>query len=272
MKGEQNEKTVGRHLQTMAAVFAFVMVFLAWSMPACAEGITEAEELPAEVTQEEMDEAYDEAMMQADSEMTFFTMEEVNYRLADIMKFVSGKMTDEDIAEMKNPDIERIMGLDELIDLSDSFFKEEGFRTDLSEYEGAVSSWKEYMESLSGVAEAAGEGELFEQLPLENRAEFLEASYNVGNAVWTVLKNELGASLSGLTDHISDIGTGLEKGAEKVSNVFSIIYDVKTYISVGIDQERYEKRIGLQRIKTNFTLLQQTLFVVCNLIEEIPSL
>ena len=274
------KNNVRRHLQTVMAVFALVVFFFSRSMPACAEESTEPEELPAEATQEEMDEAYDEAMMQGDSEIAFLTMEEVNYRLADIMKFVSGKMTDEDFAEMKNPDIRRLLDLDEFIDLSDSFFKEAGIQTDLSEYRNAVSSWKKYMENLSGDTDADGADELFEQLPLESRADFLEAAYNVDNAVWSVLKNELAASLRGLTDLVSDIdididlgiNIDLEQGAETISNVFSLIDEAKTYISVGIDNERYEKRIGLQKIKTRFTLLQQMLLVACNLIESVPSL
>ena len=263
---------VTRHRKTVMAVFALVMFFFAWSKPACAEESTESAELPAEATREEIDEAYDEAMMQIDSEITFLTMEEVNYRLADIMKFASGNMTDEDFAEMKNPDIKRLLDLDDLIDLSDRFFKEAEIQSDLSEYEDAVSSWKEYMKGMPGDTEAAGADELFEQLPPESRADYLEAAYNIDNAVWTVLKNELGARLSGLTDLIPDIGIDLEQGAETVSNVFSVIDDVKMFISVGIDNERYEKRIGLQRIKTRFTLLQQMLLAVCNLIETVPSL
>lgn len=259
---------VRRRMQKVTALLSLSVFLFAWSMPACAEESTE----PEEPAQEVMDEAYDEAMMQADSEITFLTLEEVNYRLADIMKFASGNMTDEDFAEMKNPDIKRLLDLDDLIDLSDSFFKEAGIQADLSEYEDAVSSWKEYMRGLPGDIEAAGADELFEQLPLERRADFLEAAYNVDNAVWTVLINELGASLSGLTDLLSDLGIDLEQGAETVSNVFSIIDEVKTVISVGIDDERYEKRIGLQKIKTRFTLLQQVLLGVCNLIETVPSL
>ncbi|MBR2528596.1 MAG: hypothetical protein IKE58_09035 [Blautia sp.] len=265
------KNTMRRNLQTMTALLAFMLFFFARSMPACAEESIETEELPVEVTQEEMDEAYDEAMMQVDSEITFLTMKEVNYRLADIMKFASGKMSDKEFAEMKNPDIERLLDLGELIELSDSFFKEAEMQTDLSEYEDAVSAWKEYTQGLSGDPEATGADELFEHLPLKSRADFLEAAYHVDNAVWTALKNELGASLSGMTDLAPDVSIGLKQGAEAVSSFFSVIDEAKTYLSVGTDHERYEKRIALQKIKTRFTLLQQMLLVVCNVIEAVPS-
>ena len=65
-------------------------------------------------------------------------MEEVNYWLAVIMKLVSGKITDEDYAELKDPESIRLLDLEDLITLSDSFFKESGIQTDLSEYEDAV--------------------------------------------------------------------------------------------------------------------------------------
>ena len=253
-------------LRIVTALFALTVFFFAMSVPAGAEETTE----PAEATQEEMDEAYDEAMMQADSEMTFYTMEEANYQLATILKFVSGKLTDEDYAEMENPDAKHLLDPDDLIALSDSFFKETGIQADLSEYENAVSSWKGYMENLSGDKESAVD-ELFEQMPLESRAEFLEAAYDVENAVWNVLKNELGDSLSGITGLVSGIGTYLDKGAETVSNAFSLIDKIKVFASVGNDDARFEKRMDLQKIKTRVTLLQQMFFVTYNVIREIPS-
>ena len=207
--------TVNFPLKILSALFALTVFFFSLSIPACAEENTE----PAGPSQAEMDEAYDEAMMQADSEITFYTMEDLNYRLAVIMKFVSGKMTDE---------------------------------------------WEEYMESLSGDTDAAEE--FYGQLPLESRAEYLEAAYNVDNAIWSVLRNELGDSLSGMIDLVSDISSHLEKGAETISNAFSLIDKIKVFASVGTDNERYEKRIGLQEIKTRFTLLQQILLVACNAI------
>ena len=234
--------TVNFPLKILAALFALTVFFFSLSIPACAEESTE----PAGPTQEEM------------------AMEDLNYRLAVIMKFVSGKMTDEDFAELKNPDARHLLDLDDLIALSGSFFEETGIQTDLSEYENAVSSWEEYMESLSGDTDAAEE--FYGQLPLESRAEYLEAAYNVDNAIWSVLRNELGDSLSGMIDLVSDISSHLEKGAETISNAFSLIDKIKVFASVGTDNERYEKRIGLQEIKTRFTLLQQILLVACNAI------
>ena len=158
-------------LQIMAAVLTLT-VFL--SMPAFAMESTAPAE-PAEPTQQEMDEAYDEAMMQADSEISFLTLEEVNYRLAVLLKFASDKLTDEDYAEMKNPDVERLLSTDGLIAQCESFLKENDMQTDLSAYEEAVSSWKEYMEGLPKDTEAA-EDAIYDQLPLEDRAEYLEAA------------------------------------------------------------------------------------------------
>ena len=225
------------------------------SIPVFAEKSTE----PAEPTKAEMDEAYDEAMMQGDSEMTFYTMEEVNYRLAVILKFASGKMTENDYARLKDPEAKRILDLDDLIALSDSFFKETEVQTDLSGYEDAVSSWKIFMEGLSENTEADAADELYEQLSLESRFDYLEAAYNVDNAVWAFLRNELGDKLSGMTDLVSSISPYVEKGAEVVSNAFSLLDKFKTYISVGSDNARYEKRLAFQNIKTRFTLLQQML-------------
>ena len=77
--------------------------------------------------------------------------------------------------------------------------------------------------------------------------------------------------MTGMTDLVSDISPYVEKGAEAVSNAFSLIDKFKTFISVGSDNERYEKRLGLQKIKTRFTLLQQVLLTACNLIETVPA-
>ena len=95
-------------LQIVTAIFALTVFFFALSIPVCAEESSE----PAEATQGEMDEAYDEAMMQSDSEVTFYTMEEANYQLAVICKFVSGKLTDDDYDEMNNPDAVHILSMD----------------------------------------------------------------------------------------------------------------------------------------------------------------
>ena len=256
-----------RRLKIMTALSVLAVIFFTWSEPAFSEENTK----PAEVTHEEMDKAYDEAMMQGDSEITFLTMEEINYWLAVIMKFTSGKMTDEDYAELKNPEVKRILDLDELIAQSDSFFKETGTQIDLSEYEDAVSSWEGYMEGLSGDTESAAADELFGQLPLESRADYLEAAYNVDNAIWTAIKSALGDSWSEVTDLVSGISPYVEKGEETVSGAFTLIDKIKTIVSVGNDEARYEKRIGLQNIKTRFTLLQQILHTVCNVIEAVPA-
>ena len=253
-------------LQKIATVLT-LSVFL--SMPAFAMESTAPAE-PAEPTQQEMDEAYDEAMMQADSEISFLTLEEVNYRLAVLLKFASDKLTDEDYAEMKDPDVERLLSTDGLIAQCESLLKENDMQTDLSAYEEAVSSWKEYREGLSKDTEAADDA-IYEQLPLESRAEYLETAYNVGNAVWSVLKNELGELISGVTGLGSDIGTYLEEGASVVSNAFSLLDQLNVTISVGSDSARYEKRIALQIIKTKLNLLQQMLQLSCNIIETIPS-
>ena len=101
---------------------------------------------------------------------------------------------------------------------------------------------------------------------LENRADYLEAAYNVDYAVWNVLKNTLGDSLSEVTDLVSDISPYVEKGAEAISNAFTLLDKFKTFVSVGSDNERYEKRLGLQKIKTRFTLLQQMLLTAWNVI------
>ena len=246
---------VRRRLQKATALLSLSVFLFAWSVPACAEESTE----PEEPTQEVMDEAYDEAMMQMDSEITYLTMEEANYQLALLMKFAAGKLTDEDFAEMKDPDAKRILGLDELIAISDTFIKESETQIDLTEYENAVSSWKEYADVL------------FDQLPLESRADYLKAAYDVDKAVWDVLKNTLGDILSEVTDLVPDLGARVEEGAEVVSNVFGLIDEFKTILSVGNDNARYEKRIDLQKIKTNFTLLQQMLLIACNTIESVPS-
>ena len=57
-----------RCLRIVTALFVLTVLFFTLSVPACAEESTEPE--PAEATQEEMDQAYDEAMMQGDSEIT----------------------------------------------------------------------------------------------------------------------------------------------------------------------------------------------------------
>ena len=259
--------TVKRQLQKVTALFLLSVFLFVWSVPVCAEESTE----PEEPTQEVMDAAYDEAMMQADSVITFYTMEEVNYQLALIMKYVSGKMTDEDFAELKDPDSTRIMDPDELIALSDSFIKESGIQVDLTEYENAVSSWKEYIEGLPADMTSATAEEFFEQLPLESRADYLKTVYNVDKAVWTVLKNALGDILSEVTDLVPDLDTYIEEGAEVVSNIFSLIDEIKTSVSVGADSARYEKRIDLQKITTNFTLMQQMLQIICTTMETLPS-
>jgi len=69
-----------RHQKIMTALFVLTVLLCTWCVQAYAEEGTE----PAEATQEEMDTTYDEAMMQGDSEITFWTMEEVNYWLAVI--------------------------------------------------------------------------------------------------------------------------------------------------------------------------------------------
>ena len=189
------KNAVKRRLQIMTVLFSLAVFSFAWSIPVCAEESTE----PAEVTQEEMDKAYDDAMMYGDSELTFLTMEEANYWLTVLMKYASGNLTEADFAELKDPDSMQLLELDDLIALSDSFIKETEIQADLSEYEDAVSSWKAFMEDLSGDTKVAAADELFDQLPLESRADYLEAAYNVDTAVWNILKSELGDSLNATT-------------------------------------------------------------------------
>ena len=166
--------------------------------------------------------------------------------------YPSGKMTVEDYAELKDLKVPQILEMDELIALSDSFVKEAGIQVDLSEYEGAVSSWKEYMEGLSGDTESAAADELFDQLPLENRADYLEAAYNVDNAIWTLLISVLGDSWG------EAAGTSYHMQCDRSDSVFLTSGSVKNARLAG-------RSFYLRQRFSSFTFAQALPYGFCNL-------
>ena len=157
------KNAVKRRLQIMTVLFSLAVFSFAWSIPVCAEESTE----PAEVTQEEMDKAYDDAMMYGDSELTFLTMEEANYWLTVLMKYASGNLTEADFAELK--------------DLLRAYFKplEKGFTSaDVSRFEEereeSKKSLEEYLRDKRFVASEEDFESLFKKYNSERELRYTE--------------------------------------------------------------------------------------------------
>ena len=236
-----------------------------------------------DVPQEVVDEAYDEAMMLADSEMSFWTMEALNYRLSAIMKYMSGIYPAENADMSEDLPENFLLSLDELIEETNSFLtgsdKDGGDAPDLSGYENAVAYWKKVQESISrnsgqndGVEQNEDDGneDEFFRLELESRIDLLEAALEVDNAVWEVLKSEFTGKFSWVADLEEElgleVGDKVKKGTEVISGIIGLLDEVQVKIDVGFDEERYEKRIRMKNINTRYNLLQQALIVVCNVV------
>ena len=244
------------------------------------EAVTEmpgAEYEMTEVSREVVDQAYDEAKIKIDSDISRVTMEEVNYQLSALMNYLNGMSTDEFKSALEDFTEETLVSVDDLIVQADEFISgsdagETGL--DLSGYENAVASWKKMQEALhenAQLSEETAEQDVFDSLSPESQMDYLEAAMEVDRAVWEVIKADLGTRLGGLTelaDELAgeldiDLKEGVEEGMQVASGIMDFINEVRLKIDVGFDEERFENRARISSINNSFNLLCQTLRTVC---------
>ena len=237
----------------------------------------EAEYEMTEVSREVVDQAYDEAKIKIDSDISRVTMEEVNYQLSALMNYLNGMSTDEFKSALEDFTEETLVSVDDLIVQADEFISgsdagETGL--DLSGYENAVASWKKMQEALhenAQLSEETAEQDVFDSLSPESQMDYLEAAMEVDRAVWEVIKADLGTRLGGLTelaDELAgeldiDLKEGVEEGMQVASGIMDFINEVRLKIDVGFDEERFENRARISSINNSFNLLCQTLRTVC---------
>ena len=237
----------------------------------------EAEYEMTEVSREVVDQAYDEAKIKIDSDISRVTMEEVNYQLSVLMNYLNGMSTDEFKSALEDFTEETLVSVDDLIVQADEFISgsdagETGL--DLSGYENAVASWKKMQEALhenAQLSEETAEQDVFDSLSPESQMDYLEAAMEVDRAVWEVIKADLGTRLGGLTelaDELAgeldiDLKEGVEEGMQVASGIMDFINEVRLKIDVGFDEERFENRARISSINNSFNLLCQTLRTVC---------
>lgn len=276
----------------LVVVLAIGMVlngFVIAGVAESAQGMAQAnEQTHAIASEEEMNQAYDEAMLDASMEVTFLSLPPLCQHLSELMSYTFGEIP---AASEDSAGNVAVQVVDELIRRAEWCFyggdKTDG--TDMTSiadaeesaaFENAIANWRAGREALlAAYSDPASKFEpgarlddetvmnladkAFNSMPFEIRIQYLEAGKDVCYAIWLILRralvNEAGEALE--ASELSQLELG--EYEEAALEVFDWISSFRTGISVMFEKGRYEYREQIEQIQSRLTLLDETVKVIC---------
>ena len=272
------------------ALTLFLAVCLAaccLTVPVCAESEDpasgEPDAMPGEVSNEESDRAFDEAMNDQGAIMAFYIVPSLAGSCTTLMAYAYGAAPEASAEASGNAAVQL---MDEFILRTEWYFgggagTGETFDPEaLAAFESAAADWKSrragFIAAYSDPSSAFAAGtalddekaikpaaDAFEQMPQDARVDYLESSQAVFYAAWPLLQKSLLAK-TGIPElaemDLSELGGIVQEG-------FDLISRIKTRVSVGFDQERYEGRIRVERVSNRLNALNEFVRVACRALE-----
>ena len=238
----------------------------------------------AEMTEEQLDEAskkaYDEAMLQGETQIAFTIVATLGQYLSDLMVYACGEIPPSE-TDSANAAVQLV---DEVIRRADLCFRAEGAGTAAEKLEGldlAEEAWK------TAAAQFGAEGEKFEaglpltdkrvidpatdafsQMPVEAQSDYLEKAEYVYRAIWQVLRPAVAAKVG---DALSIPGLAEIADFEEISEfedaVVDLLADVKNVLSTlsdGLDGVRSEERDRIEQAESRLNSLESEVKLVVN--------
>ena len=238
----------------------------------------------AEMTEEELKEAsnkaYDEAMLQGDTDIAFSVVVTLGQHLSDLMVYTYGEIP---AAETDSANA-AVQLVDEVIRRADHCFRGAEAGTDpekLAVFDQAAEAWK------AAAAQFGGEGERFDaglpltdtrvngpaadafgQLPVEAQLVYLETAEAVYRTIWQMLRPAVGAKAAEALG-VAELGElagseKLEEIEEIATDVISFLWDAKSLLDGGVDGERSDERARAEQVGSRLNTLQAEVSVVVN--------
>ena len=238
----------------------------------------------AEMTEEQLDEAskkaYDEAMLQGETQIAFTIVATLGQYLSDLMVYACGEIPASE-TDSANAAVQLV---DEVIRRADLCFRAEGAGTAAEKLEGldrVEEAWK------TAAVQFGAEGEKFEaglpltdkrvidpatdafsRMPVEAQSDYLEKAEYVYRTIWQVLRPAVAAKVG---DALSIPGLAEIADFEEISEfedaVVDLLADVKNVLSTlsdGLDGVRSEERDRIEQAESRLNSLESEVKLVVN--------
>ena len=237
-------------------------------------------EMTEEQIREASEKAYEEAMLQGDTQIAFTIVATLGQYLSDLMAYTYGEIP---VSETDSANA-AVQLVDEVIRRADLCFRSEGAGTDaerLAVFDQAKEAW------MTAAAQFGPEGERFEgglpladnrvidpatdafdRIPSDAQAAYLEMAEYVYRAIWRVLRPAVAAK-AGETLMIP----GLEEfaGSEEISEmedaaaeIITGLQEILAVLSDGFNGEQSEERARVRQARSRMNSLEQEVKLVVN--------
>lgn len=238
----------------------------------------------AEMTEEQIDEAsrkaYDEAMLQSESEIAFTVVATLGQYLSDLMVYTCGEIPVSETDSLNAA----VQLVDEVIRRAGLCFRAEGAgiaAEKLAAFDQAKESWK----TVSAQFGAAGEkfeaglsltdpravdpaADAFGLFPAEAQAVYLETAESVYRVIWRTLRPAVAAKAG---EALEIEGLAEFADAEEISDLedaavelLAGLKDVLSALSDGLDGERSEERARIEQAGSRLNTLEAEVKLVIN--------
>ena len=237
-------------------------------------------EMTEEQIREASEKAYEEAMLQGDTQIAFTIVATLGQYLSDLMAYTYGEIP---VSETDSANA-AVQLVDEVIRRADLCFRSEGAGIDaerLAVFDQAKEAW------MTAAAQFGPEGERFEgglpladnrvidpatdafdRIPSDAQAAYLEMAEYVYRAIWRVLRPAVAAK-AGETLMIP----GLEEfaGSEEISEmedaaaeIITGLQEILAVLSDGFNGEQSEERARVRQARSRMNSLEQEVKLVVN--------
>lgn len=237
-----------------------------------------------EMTEEQIDEAsnkaYEEAMLQGETQIAFTTVATLGQYLSDLMVYAYGEIPASE-TDSVNAAVQLV---DEVIRRADQCFRSEetgAAEEKLAGFDQAKEAWKAAAEQFGAEGDKFETGlfltddrvidpatDAFGSIPAEAQPVYLEKAENVYRAIWQSLRPAVAAKVGdaleipGIADLVDN-----DEISELEDAVVDIIADVKDMLSTlseGFNEGRSEERARIEQVASRLNSLESEVKLVIN--------
>ena len=259
------------------------LIILVLAMCMLTGGVTAALGEP-EMTEEQIDEAsnkaYEEAMLQGETQIAFTTVATLGQYLSDLMVYAYGEIPASETDSINAA----VQLVDEVIRRADQCFRSEetgGAEEKLAGFDQAKEAWKAAAEQFGVEGEKFETGlfltddrvidpatDAFGSIPAEAQPVYLEKAENVYRAIWQALRPAVAAKVGDALEipGIADL-VDQDEISELEDAVVDIIVDVKDMLSTlseGFNEGRSEERARIEQVESRLNSLESEVKLVIN--------
>ena len=259
------------------------LIILVLAMCMLAGGVSAALGEP-EMTEEQIDEAsnkaYEEAMLQGETQIAFTTVATLGQYLSDLMVYAYGEIPASD-TDSANAAVQLV---DEVIRRADLCFRSEeagAAAEKLAGFDQAKEAWKTAAEQFGAEGEKFDAGlpltddsvidpatDAFGEIPAEAQPVYLERAEGVYRAIWQALRPAVAAKIGSALEipGIAEL-VDFDEVSELEDAVTDIVADVKgmlSSLSDGFNVDKSEERARIEQVASRLNSLESEVKLVIN--------